>query len=342
VEAFFEELGSESIGHFDLSSIPPWHNSSVEVDTSLNGIYKKQEQPHLLAALAKEKIDSYSGFTCIYTDGSKRDVDSSSAAAAFYVKNLNISHMYKLSRSSVYKAELFAILQALLWIENSSESKVLIISDSLSSLISISNSFSSANPVLLKEIINSILRLSSTVIVKFLWIPSHVGIPGNEYVDLAAKNALDLPSEENVPLDLSEVYTLIESFVCGLWQSMWFMVKNTYIYKQIVPKVSFEVKFGCICRAKEVVLTRLRFDNTHANGHLFKIKCHPNGECDLCSDYEDPKHILMDCVYHQNEQANILDLMYSLNLPINYISMLKNQNMYDIIFSSLTSIKAHI
>lgn len=334
--SFFEEIGPENIALYKVSPEPPWLNTQFKVDDSLTSVGKKHDQPHLLLNLAKEKIESYQQFTCIYTDGSKHDYASS---AAFYVHNRDISFMFHLQQCSIYKAELYAIFEALTWIEKSDVSKALIVSDSLSSLISIRKGSSSNYPVLLMEVISCLLRLHQRIDIQFLWVPSHLGIKGNERADSLAKQAFNLDNKVSIALELREVYSAIESFERDLWQYNWSLLKGTHSYIEIVPNVSYKVKFTCEHRAKEVMLTRLRFNKTRLNGHLFKMKCHPTGLCDLCFDFVDPKHILFDCVFYQDKQASLVNLMYDANVPISYVSLLSNQYFYQHIFNFLSSIK---
>ena len=82
--------------------------------------------------------------------------------------------------ASIFSAEIKAIDLALDHIEQSRNSDFIIFSDSLSVLQSLHNR-QTENPLLLE--LNRIV---------FCWLPSHVGIKGNEKADIAAKSALTL------------------------------------------------------------------------------------------------------------------------------------------------------
>ena len=54
----------------------------------------------------------------------------------------------------------------------------------------------------------------------FCWIPSHVGIKGNEAADTAAKAGLDL-RVTNMPIPYADFKCYINEFVKSKWQSQW-------------------------------------------------------------------------------------------------------------------------
>ncbi|KAL4119211.1 hypothetical protein QTP88_012055 [Uroleucon formosanum] len=144
--------------------------------------------------------NNFADFIVVYTDGS---VSPLSAGYSFYIPNLHISFTNNLPpSSSFFTAECFAIIEALNCISSFSYKKFLIASDSMSCLQSL-NSFSlNSHPspliIRIKSILFSLGQLDFNI--QFLWVPSHVGIRGNEYADSLAKSSSNFISPSFSPI----------------------------------------------------------------------------------------------------------------------------------------------
>ena len=92
--------------------------------------------------------------------------------------------------TSIYTAELQAILLALKQAYQSQESKFMIFSDSLSALQALEN-LKTDHPLLIQmqEFLHKINADEKEIV--FMWVPWHVGIRGNEVADRTAKKAID-------------------------------------------------------------------------------------------------------------------------------------------------------
>ncbi|XP_076327485.1 uncharacterized protein LOC143234200 [Tachypleus tridentatus] len=92
------------------------------------------------------------------------------------------------STASVFTAELYAISLTLDHIETEQYSNCTIYTDSLSSILALESLHVGSHPVL-ADIQNRLTHFPLTAtFVHILWIPSHVGIRGNELADTAAKS----------------------------------------------------------------------------------------------------------------------------------------------------------
>ena len=133
------------------------------IDTELNTIINKKQNPIEIKQLALEHIDSkYNNFAKIYTDGSK-EPSNGKVGAAYVIPHIDFKVNYSITNNtSVYTAELVAIIKAMEWIKynNNTIDKILILSDSLSSLISIANFHSKGR----QNMIQTILQMADEII----------------------------------------------------------------------------------------------------------------------------------------------------------------------------------
>ena len=123
-----------------------------------------------------------------YTDGSKSE--HKVAAAAFFTKDPDNPKTTRLrDGSSVFNAELEGILLALKKFLTLSQPKNFIIyTDSLSAVEGLRNkTFKTKN---VKHFYNLLKKISPQTQLVIAWVPSHVGISGNEKADRLAKAAL--------------------------------------------------------------------------------------------------------------------------------------------------------
>ena len=119
----------------------------------------------------------------------------------------------------MFTAELYAIKLALLRLQQVREQNTFVIcSDSLSALKSLQNGLLH-NP-LVAEVLHVYNAIRGRQLA-FLWIPSHVGIHGNELADTLAKFALHRDVIVDVKLPFRDLRPLVTSYVTGLWRSDW-------------------------------------------------------------------------------------------------------------------------
>ena len=160
----------------DLLDNPLWdmpeyttltHISIYEKDSTLPQFYR--DQFHITK-------DEFVDYEAIYTDGSKW---GNKVAYAFNTSLIESSKRIP-DGSSIFTAEALAVLHALKYIRQSYLKKFIIFTDSLSLIQSIGNE-NLKNAIVIKKI--QILGQIQNKKVVFCWIPSHVGISGNEKAD---------------------------------------------------------------------------------------------------------------------------------------------------------------
>ena len=193
--------------------------------------------------------------------------------------------------SSVYTAELRAILLAFKHVYYSKGKSFLILSDSLSSLQSIFN-LKYNHPVLVQ-----ILELYAEMTwegreIVFIWVPGYVGVRGNSAADSAAKDALD----GNISVELipfSDLKPCTNKYILELWQSDWDEFLENKLYK------IFPVLKECIfCprknRKEETVMAPLHIGHSFLT-HSFLLKGEEPPMCIGCDKRLTIEHILLTC-----------------------------------------------
>ena len=208
---------------------PPWKLPTLSID--LEPTQHEQAHPLAIRNRCLDYIEKYKYHVRIYTDGSKSD---SGCGCAMFVENDKTTRTISLPKtSSALSAELIAILQSLHWARDNNKNKLAIFSDSLSGLQAIKNG------KLDNSIVNDILLIHKVLAtngyrITFIWIPAHVGVPGNEHADRLAKRAATKYDEAlQLPLSSGEAKRQIYLFVQKEWENEYAASVNGSLYKTL-------------------------------------------------------------------------------------------------------------
>ena len=165
----------------------PWRLRKPVIDTS--NLFFEADNP-LRMLVAKERIEDLQECLVCYTDASKTTDNKAGIGIYIPKKNVNIS-LRTSSHICISSIELAAIEDCLIHVKDSYQGEIIdivILSDSLSALEALKdcNHFD--------RNINKTLTIISEIQesgrkVTLVWVPAHVGIPGNEKADALAKAA---------------------------------------------------------------------------------------------------------------------------------------------------------
>ncbi|KAL4142166.1 hypothetical protein QTP88_004679 [Uroleucon formosanum] len=276
---------------------------------------------------------NYPNFIIIYTDGS---VSPLSAGYSFFIPELHVSFSNNLPpSSSSFTAECCAILEALLFISNLAPNNYLIATDSMSCLQSlISNPFNSKLSPIVFQIKSYLYYLNqSNRLIQIIWIPSHIGIYGNEIADGLAKATSNtiLPSPAQIPW--TDFSPLLRLHITCLWSNHWNNLPAYFAskYKTIVPTISNKKTWFYnldLPRSSIVRFNRLRVGHSLLPDHAYKLGLNDSPLCTLHTSESvcDISHLLFDCPSLYYKRMSLINYIKSLNIPPNLPAMLNTQS----------------
>ena len=161
------------------------------------------------------------------------------------------------------------------------------------------------------------------------WVPSHVDIPHNEYVDGLAKQAHNLPEETAIPLDQKEMKKLMRSTLqknCQLQYETEHRLHIAGIKSSFVrwPWASSQN------RKTETAMARLRIGHTKLNANLHRFHQADNPNCQTCQVEETPKHVLEACRTYEYERLILHQTLYRLGVRRPNMKTLLGGGTYDV------------
>ena len=165
-----------------------------------------------------------------------------------------------------------------------------------------------------KSIQENLATLRSKISVDILWVPAHVGVPGNEAANIAAKEAaksvipkFPQPGQPLIPYSTSKA--LILAALKHRRQLEWFKIvaerSNTEHLSRLRVDISKSNAFFFGTRSQQVLLSRLRFGTSCLNVSLSKRSNNVNETC-ACGQRETVKHFLLFCERYETFRFDML------------------------------------
>ena len=296
------EIEIPVIHQFKAYDVPPWILPKIQVCLELGLMSKNDTSSEVFIQVFGEH--QHVADIQIYTDGSKME---GKVGSGVYIQGggLDMEVSEALGKfTSIFTAELVAIRIALVKIKNSSNQKVVIYSDSRSSLQALLV-YNSEN-MLVQEIQELVFELSKRDLeVLFCWVPSHVGIKGNEKADELAKAALYNERQGEELVFFSDWKGHIRDRLYHKWRERWVdMVDDRWTQLRGVQDFIKPRKWGMgLTRIEDIKITRLRIGHTRfARDFYFTGNIQP--ECLECGVDFTVEHVLLDCgnFYHERRE----------------------------------------
>ena len=176
----------------------------------------------------------------------------------------------------------------------------------------------------------------------YCWVPSHVGIYGNEQVDKKAKESLSL-EQTDFKIPFINFKPFINEYVFNEWQSIWSRADDNKL-KEIKPHVKRPRLIHKLSRREEIVLSRLRIGHTRLTHsyllkhtrltHSYLLKREDKPQCIGFDTQLNVKHFLLECidfidVRRSCFQSNSLKDLFKNVCVERILSFLKRTNLFN-------------
>ncbi|GBN88613.1 hypothetical protein AVEN_169449-1 [Araneus ventricosus] len=174
-------------------------------------------------------------FVLIYTDESK--LSSRVSFAVVFPKSVSA---FTLLPFSIFTAEITAVFHTLKQILKCSMGKYAIYTDSLSILQALNSLHCKSHPLVFSGLDLHEKLISQGFSLVFCWVPTHIGITGNEQADSNAHSATHFSHE---PVPVCNLKKYIKSCLQMKWQRYWDQEINNKLHsiKPIVENWSEDV-----------------------------------------------------------------------------------------------------
>jgi ribonuclease HI len=304
-----------------LHPYPPWILQRPVVVTDVGGA-RRIDSLAFLGTLTKEHIEqNYKNSLQIFTDGS---VMGDAVGAAFHIPGLNICKKFTLPKVSIFTAEMLAILMALQHINDMPVCpySIVVLTDSLSSLMALQSDSDSSREDMIREIgvvVHQLITKGTRVTLQ--WIPSHVGVAGNEVVDRLAKEAargIDA-TDVNIRLSYSDIKCRLKVAAWALWAGEFSRTRELRRYDlDPSPPTKHGVFLSGLPGPVASVAHRLRCDVWRT---IFVPK-----KC-ACGAFVSPNHIIFQCPDSRELFKPLLARLAQVNLHPTLASISRNADL---------------
>ena len=294
------EIDQETIATEEEKVYPPWRVTNIMACADIIQNAKRDTPEPILRLIFKNHLQSHTNDNnmTFFTDGSRTQEGVGMSIVQFDGVHPTGSEAHKLhDLASIFTAEMYAILLAITRSENSDKNNITIVSDSKSSIQSILQTYPKHHAVsLIQEKIGQINKN-----INLCWVPSHIGILGNELADKAAREVIKQQNFLNFPLPRSDICSYIKRKSKENWKDRWKETsEQSNKLRELTDSLTPLPYSSCEIRKWERILTRLRIGHSRLT-HKFLILQENPPECDYCSGTAPLtiKHILVECPQHR-------------------------------------------
>lgn len=271
-----------------------WYEPKVKIDWSIKKAIKAGEQQDKAIQVFLETYNKYPDHYKIYTDGSVKEDD---VGCGIHSKDENIS-MKLNNMCTIFSAEGKALLEAIKTIAKTNQPNI-IFTDSAGCLEALKKG-TSHHPW-----IEEVIREAAKKNITFCWVPSHVGIKGNENADKLAEigRESEIQSPEVPAADAAKWF---QSRTRWKHEAIWRREDNSFLRQTKPTTLPWKDRQDVAIQKK---FTRLRIGHTWLS-HGWIIKKVERPKCKVCNVYLTADHLIRFCPAHDEcrEKHNITGL----------------------------------
>jgi hypothetical protein len=146
-----------------------------------------------------------------------------------------------------------------------------------------------------------------------MWIPAHVGLEGNEIVNVRGRHTALNGSVFERPLPPVDFQGLARE-----WQGKWDAADNGRFAHSILPEVSLRPWFDGQRECRKFVSTVSRIMSGHCTTrtHLSRFRIVEGAICIYLKDYETMDHLIWHCERFDTERRRLTDTLTALDVQL--------------------------
>ena len=302
VRLLFESLRLPDLTVMSSTSytVPPYKLRLNGLCPGIMSTSKSDTPPALMRTIFVGHTTIHGSNVPIYTDGSKME---EGVGCSVVFPDRTVSRTLP-KAASIYTAELFAIYFLLFYLFRYDDQQYIVYSDSRSALHSICDAFN-LHPVVVQIHCWLDLLRERGRSVRFCWVPSHVGVRGNELADEAAgAAAMSRGPVTPRPLPYRDYYPFMHSFLRDRWLREWRNIGPNKL-RAIKDNVQVWRTSHRSVRREEVLLARIRIGHSRLT-HKNLLDGDPPPYCEECLVPLTIEHIITECPNYADERRTHL------------------------------------